>query len=222
MSIERKKILKSYLILCEGKDAEGFLINYLESEALAKDQRFSNDIQILDFGGNENLSNYLMNLMNMDKFDRVTSLAVIRDAENDYDKACREVIGSLRKCGFTFPSKCAEWVDDKSGMLRIGFILFPLNNTAGTLEDLCLRTLSENNSKSVLHSIDSFLDIMESSCGRNYRRRHKNKVHTYLSSSEKYVTMPLGMASRAGAFNWNSAELEPLKIFLEKGFDISK
>ena len=32
---------------------KGFLINYLESEALAKDQRFSNEIQVLDFGGNE-------------------------------------------------------------------------------------------------------------------------------------------------------------------------
>lgn len=35
MSIERKHIVKSYIILCEGKDAEQFLINYLESNELA-------------------------------------------------------------------------------------------------------------------------------------------------------------------------------------------
>ena len=29
MAIERKKIIKQYLLLCEGKDAENFLINYL-------------------------------------------------------------------------------------------------------------------------------------------------------------------------------------------------
>lgn len=63
-----------------------FLINYLNSKEFAKDQRFSNDIQVLDFGGNENLSNFLMTLRNMDKFDQVTSLAVIRDAEKDYEK----------------------------------------------------------------------------------------------------------------------------------------
>ena len=62
MPIERKKILKSYLLLCEGRDAERFLINYLECEALAQDQRFNNDIQVLDFGGNEDLCNFLMNL----------------------------------------------------------------------------------------------------------------------------------------------------------------
>ena len=66
---------------------KGFLINYLESEALAKDQRFSNEIQVLDFGGNENLSNFLMSLKNMDKFDQVTNLAIIRDAEKDFSKA---------------------------------------------------------------------------------------------------------------------------------------
>ena len=37
MSIERKQIRKSYLLLCEGRDAEGFLINYLNSNALAQD-----------------------------------------------------------------------------------------------------------------------------------------------------------------------------------------
>ena len=64
MPTERKNIVRSYLLLCEGKDAERFLINYLESKALAQDQRFSNEIQVLDFGGNENLSNFLMSLKN--------------------------------------------------------------------------------------------------------------------------------------------------------------
>ena len=65
MPIERKKIVKPYLLLCEGRDAEGFLINYLGSKALAKDQRFSSEIQVLDFGGNEYLSNFLMSLKNI-------------------------------------------------------------------------------------------------------------------------------------------------------------
>lgn len=219
MPIERKKIVKPYLLLCEGRDAEGFLINYLESEALAKDQRFSNDIQVLDFGGNENLSNFLMSLKNMDKFDQVTSLAIIRDAEKDYSKACQEVSCSLKKCGFISSENCGSWFHDDKG-LRVGYMLFPLNNCAGTLEDLCLRILSENNFKDILSSIDLFLKTMESSYGRGYRRKHKNKLHTYLSSSDEYVTMPLGLASSAGAFDWDSSELEPLKCFLSEGFSV--
>ena len=217
MPIERKRIKKPFLLLCEGRDAEGFLINYLNSNELAQDPRFSNEIQVLDFGGNDNLSNFLMNLKNIDKFDQVKSLAIIRDAERDYAKACQEVHSSLNKCGFESSECCGAWVHDPSG-LKVGFMLFPLNNRAGTLEDLCLRILSEKKNKNILSSIESFLDVMESSYGRSYRRKHKNKLHTYLSSSDEYVTMPLGTASRAGAFDWDSDELESLKCFLVEGF----
>ena len=217
MPIERKRIKKPFLLLCEGRDAEGFLINYLNSNELAQDPRFSNEIQVLDFGGNDNLSNFLMNLKNIDKFDQVKSLAIIRDAERDYAKACQEVHSSLNKCGFESSECCGAWVHDPSG-LKVGFMLFPLNNSAGTLEDLCLRILSENNNKNILSTIESFLDVMESSYGRSYRRKHKNKLHTYLSSSDEYVTMPLGTASSAGAFDWDSDELESLKCFLVEGF----
>ena len=217
MPIERKKIKKPYLLLCEGKDAEMFLINYLNSNVLAKDQRFANDIQVLDFGGNENLSNFLINLKNMDRFDQVTSLAIIRDAEKDFEKACREVSGALKKCGLTPLERCGSWDYDDTG-LKVGFMLFPLSDTAGTLEDFCLRILSEKNNENILFAIDGFLDKMESSYGRNYRRKHKNKLHTYLSSSDKYVTMPLGLASSAGVFDWGSDEIEPLKSFLTEGF----
>ena len=217
MAVERKRIMKSYLLLCEGRDAEGFLINYLNSNTLAEDLRFSDDIQVLDFGGNDDLGNFLMNLKNMDKFDQVTSLAIIRDAEKDYARACREVSGLLEKCSFVSPKHCGTWAQDDTG-LKVGFMLFPLSNSAGTLEDLCLRILSEKNSKDILSSIDSFLTAMESSYGRSYHRKHKNKLHTYLSSSDKYVTMPLGLASKSGAFDWSSDELKPLKIFLTDGF----
>ncbi len=217
MPIERKQIVKRYLILCEGRDAEGFLINYLNSKELADDPRFSNEIQVLDFCGNENLGNFLMNLKNMDRFDRVTSLVIIRDAEKDYDKACCEVSRSLNKCGFASPENSFVWVNDDTG-LRVGFLLFPLNNRAGTLEDLCLNILSEKNNKSILSSIDMFLTGMESTFGRKYRRKHKNRLHLYLSSSDEYVTMPLGMASSAGAFDWGSSELVQIKDFLSEGF----
>ncbi|MCR4655245.1 MAG: hypothetical protein K5770_03335 [Lachnospiraceae bacterium] len=217
MPIERKKIVKPYLLLCEGKDAENFLINYLESEALTQDQRFSNEIQVLDFGGNDDLDRFLVNLKNMERFDQVTSIAIIRDAEKDFAKACSDVTRSLRKSGIVSPGSYGTWVNDDTGV-NVGYLLFPLNNEAGTLEDLCLNILSESNIESILYSIDTFLTTMESFYGRSYHRKHKNRLHTYLSSSDEYVSMQLGLASKAGAFNWDSVYLEPLKRFLTEGF----
>jgi len=215
MSIERKHIMKSFIILCEGKDAQNFLINYLESNELAEDLRFSNEIQVFDFGGNSDLGDFLMNLKNMDKFDQVSSLAIIRDAEKDYDKACREVCAALKKSGYICPEHCGTWTTSNTG-IKTGFILFPLDNNAGTLEDLCLRILSEDGIKDILSETDSFLSELENSYGRVYRKKHKNKLHTYFSTSDKYVTMLIGTASKAGAFNWNSTELVPLKSFLKE------
>jgi len=218
MSFERKKIVKSYLILCEGRDAENFLISYLESGALKYDQRFSNEIQVLDFGGNEELESYLKNLRNMEKFDKVTHIAIIRDAEKDYSKACQDVVRSLNNSNFISSVDYGEWTCNDNG-LNIGYLLFPLNNREGTLEDLCLQILSAKNGQEVLSSVDEFLSSMKLSYGRMYRREHKNKLYTYLSSSDEYVTMQLGVASRAGAFKWDSDSLTPLKTFLAEGFD---
>lgn len=217
MAIEQNHIEKPYLLLCEGKDAMLFLIQYLNSSALADDKRYSDKIQVLDFGGNSNLKDYLNILKNMDKFDQVTSLAIIRDAEKNYEKACREVNKSLKTAGFRSLENSGIWEMDETG-LHIGLILFPLNGSNGTLEDLCLNILLEENNKDVLTSIETFLRLMESSYGRHYPRKHKNMLHTYLSSSNKYVTMQIGLASKAGAFDWTSDHLLPLKDFLSKGF----
>lgn len=48
--------------------------------------------------------------------------------------------------------------------------------------------------------------------------KHKNALHTYLSTSDKYVTMSLGIVAKSGAFDWEKDELEPLKLFLTEGF----
>ena len=50
------QILKSNLILCEGRDEQEFLIQYLNSTALSNTPEFSNDIQVIDFGGNSELT----------------------------------------------------------------------------------------------------------------------------------------------------------------------
>ena len=154
----------------------------------------------------------------MDRFAQVVNLAIIRDAEKNYEKACQSVAGSLRRCGFASPAGNGTWTHESTG-LNIGYLLFPLNNKAGTLEDLCLHILSESNNQDILLAVDTFLNTMESSYERIFTKKHKNKLHTYLSSSNEFVTMPLGVASKAGAFNWESISLEPLKRFLEDGFN---
>lgn len=82
------QILKPNLIICEGRDEQEFLIKYLNSSALSAVPGFSNDIQVIDFGGNSELARKLNILKNMENFDSLTSLLIIRDAETNAESAC--------------------------------------------------------------------------------------------------------------------------------------
>ena len=211
MAIERTRIEKHFLLLCEGRDAEGFLIAYLNSAALTFDSRFSNDIQVMDFGGNDDLKNYLLNLKNMDGYEKVKSICVVRDAEKDYSKACVEVERAFLQAGFTAPDCCGKWTRESS-CPNVGYMLFPFREAHGTLEDLCLMITKE--SDDVLMLADTFLSEMETNYERVFPRRHKNKLHVLFSANDSFVTMKLGEAASAGAFNWDSAYMSPLREFL--------
>ncbi|MBQ6481207.1 MAG: hypothetical protein IJI45_08830 [Anaerolineaceae bacterium] len=102
------RILKPFLILCEGKDVENFMICYLESSALADDPRFSNDIQTFNFGGVENLKVFIGNLTRMDRFETVHRMLVLRDAEMNVDQAIRTVQNAFQSNIMAVPDRPHE------------------------------------------------------------------------------------------------------------------
>ena len=81
----KKIISKPHLILCEGEDATQFIIEYLEY--LRRREKGFENFLALDFGGNEELPNFLFDLQVYPGFDIVTSMTVIRDSEVDHDSA---------------------------------------------------------------------------------------------------------------------------------------
>lgn len=210
------QILKSNLILCEGRDEQEFLIQYLNSATLADTPGFSNDIQVIDFGGNSELAKKLEILKNMANFDKLTSLLVIRDAETSAESACREIQRALRENGFPIPQAPHRWEGE---LLKVGFVLFPTcDNTLqdGTLEDLCLSILSEQSADDTLEEIGLFLTRLENRRQRTLSRIFKAKLHTYFSVHSDYVSLKIGEAATAGAFDWNNIALKPLKSFIEE------
>jgi len=211
-----EQIIKKNLIFCEGRDAENFLIAYLNSTALSDIPSFSNDFQVMDFGGNSNLSTFIANTMNMENFDTVESILIIRDAERDGKRAEQDIISALNQNGLSVPSTAYEW---KGDLLKIGYVLFPTCDCSiqsGTLEDLCLSILSENCSGEILNDIQAFMNAVGAKYNRVYPHEFKSKLHTYFSITDKYVSLKVGEAASAGAFNWVSPQMLSLKNFLLK------
>ncbi len=210
------KIRKQHLILCEGRDAEEFLIAYLNSDALSDIPSFSNDFQVMDFGGNENLSNYIELLKNMEGFEQIKTILIIRDAERNTTNSIKQIQATLQKSGLPVPEVTYCWQGET---LKIGFLLFPTCDSTvqiGTLEDLCLSILKEHNSQVIINEIVDFMKNLENNYNRTFPHEFKTKLHSYFSITDDFVSMKIGEAARAQAFDWNHENLAPLKNFLMK------
>lgn len=211
-----KKVLPGmeHLILCEGQDEWSFLVTYLNSPALSDIPKLSTVVQVEDFGGNSNLKNQLELWTKAPGVDELKSIIVVRDAETNAEGAQQSIIHAFGAVNLPQPASPCQLVQSDS--LTTGFILFPAcNNTLvnGTLEDLCLSILEETD-KQALQEINSFLADIKEKGVRTFPREFKTKAHTYLSITDKYVSLKIGEAAKAGAFDWTSNKLQSLRDFL--------
>ena len=206
-----------HLILCEGIDAYFFMIWFLD-DIKKQEQQFSS-FKVYDFGGIKQLTSYLTSLTKIGEFeDIVKSITIIRDAETNAAGTCRSIQYSLRSLGFAEPdSPCTPKKDTTVNYpdITTGFLLFPtcsekLEN--GTLEDLCLNILQKENASSILDNADKALK----SCNTEFSCPHKNRLHTFFSLTDEYVSLKLGEAAKCKAFSYNAPEIKSLKDFLEK------
>lgn len=207
-----KKIEEKHLILCEGPDAVGFLNEYLYNQV----PEWNGTIQVANFGGNQELRKSLELLQVTPGFSDLCSLLIIRDAEKNAQAAVAQIQSALKKYSFAVPETQGEW---KDGTPKTCFLLFPSlgkNITNGTLEDLCLSFLAENEADNVMGQIDTFLDTLNQDGLRTFSHLHKTRLHTYFSITNKFVTKNVGLAAKAGAFNWSHPSLAPLKDCLSK------
>lgn len=172
------------------------------------------DVQVFDFGGNEELQNFIATLKKMEGFDQIRSMLILRDAEKDASQAQRDVCTVLKAETLPIPDSACSWKQDK---IRVAYAFFPNcaeNPENGTLEDLCLDILSEKN-KTILGKIDGFIEKLKEECNREFPHEFKTKLHTYFSVTDKYISLKIGEAAKAGAFSWDDKKLLPLKWCIE-------
>lgn len=195
------------LLLCEGVDEKNFLIWYINNH-LRKESAVYDNIQIYDFGGNEELPRKLALLPAVAGFDGIRGLGIVRDAEGDAVGAEE----SIKNCLIQRNIDAAYYLlpgKDKSGKWQ-----------NGTLEDLCVNILKESFDtdelprKEIVCFADEFLAKVERARSCKFARKHKNLLHTVFSGTDKLVTAKIGEAARMGAFDWESDFLNDLRQFL--------
>ncbi len=222
MGFKPEAITCENLILCEGMDECLFFCWYLQSEEKkADDQRLSENIQILDFGGNEQLEAFLNIIKNTPGYELVKNLIIIRDAEKDAGKAVRDIQKALSAAGFSTPDSPCKWTD--GGEPSTAFLILPSLKSEpidGTLEHLCMKIIKEEYSpKVVIGAVSSAMDKLKEEGIREFPHDFKSKIHGFFSMTDKFVGNKIGEAARIGAFDWNSEELAEFRNLLIDGMD---
>lgn len=203
MKIQHKKVL-----LVERLDEIGFF------EALCK-HIVIDDIQIIQTGGKDKFKLEFPVILNAPGFEKVTSIGIVRDADDCVDAAVNSVKYQLNKYSLSVPNGHAEFATDSD--VNIGIFVMPGNADNGMLENLVLDTVNDHPVKVSADSyIDELKDRLIDNTDVNFpRNESKARLHAYLSGMEKFVPS-LGMAAKKGYFNLASDQLDDIKCFLER------
>jgi hypothetical protein len=164
------------------------------------------DIDIHDFGNNENLRPYLETFTKTQGFRSVKRLGIIRDAETSADSALQSVRDSLRNAGLEYPSLRVETT---SGSPSISVFLLPDTTSEGNLESLLWRTIKDT---SEARCADEFLKCLDLG-SIAITRRDKARVQAYLASKHR-PHGSVGVAAQRGQWDPKHDAFSEIRRFL--------
>ncbi len=193
-------ISKSRVLIVEGEDEKRLfseLIAYLDLP----------DIEIRAIGGKTKIHGNIRALTITSGFDKVTSVGVIRDADEDPTAAFQSVCGALQNAGLARPTEPLQPAGDSP---RVIVMILPNGETSGMLENLCLESVRED---PAMRCVDEYFECLEERVEKLPRNLSKARVHTFLASRER-PDLRLGEAAQKGYWPWDHPAFEQAKLFL--------
>ena len=207
-----------YVIICEGKDEYAFLISYLNY--LEKNEgAFVDCHNVIDFGGITDVNQGLENLKMYPHYEDMKGFLIVRDAERDARGAVSSVKHHVKQVWGLDLGDDGEIGISAEG-IKIGYYLLPGLDEGGsfvngTLEDLCVDIIAgsscSTSAEELMSITDSCMLSLIESRGKEFICPHKNRLHLYLSATDKYVGAKVGEAASWGAFDLASPKLSQLK-----------
>ena len=167
-------ITKTKILLVEGNDE----LNLFEE--LLNDLNLNDQIQVIEVGGKTKFSPKLSGIKSMPEFRTiVTSIGIVRDADDDPISAFQSVCSALRKNQLPEPNAPLVTVQ---GRPHVTVMIVPDRNTIGMIENVCLESVNDD---PAMECIDQFFLCLENK-GRVLADNQvpKARVRAYLTSRE--------------------------------------
>lgn len=200
-----ESITKKKLLAVEGKDEVIFF------KELFKHMGMYDIVQVLDVAGKDNFKKEMPLLKKATGFSDLEAIVIIRDADNSYQSAFESIKGVLEKIeGLQVPNKPGEF---SRGNPKVGVFIMPDNSSPGMLEDLCLETVKD---KEEMECVKQFI-----ACAKQLKNPPKEKdipkaqVQAFLAIKPD-VPNSVGRGAQKKIWNFDAAELNPLKVFLSQ------
>ena len=197
-----------FLLLVEGTDDYWFFRRIME-------RRQSENIQIIQFNGKDNLGNFLVNALvpSIMSSDVVKAIGIIRDADDSYARAFQSVGDSLRRAGLPVPSAPLSPREGtlSDAAIRVVAYILPDNRSTGDLEVLCLGAVSR---AAAMPCVAGYFDCL-GSIDHIPRQESKARLSVFLSANQDNPNLLIGQAVAAGVIPWDSPVFDNIHQFLD-------
>ena len=190
-------------LLVEGKDQKNFF------EALLRHIGLQNNVQIQDYGGGDELHNFLPAFAKMPKFKSMKSIGIVRDAENSEQATFQSVQLSIRNANLISPSQVGT---ASSGNPTVTVLILPGGGRRGMLETIICRVFAD---KPIDNCIDDFFNCAQLLPDVSITSREKSRAYTYLATTSRPFHS-VGVAAKAGVWDLDHPAFNEVRDFLSR------
>ena len=142
-------------------------------------------------------------------FPIVTSIGIVRDAEESAIGAFNSVRGVLERAALPVPNAPERRTGEKPS---VSVMILPGENMSGMLETLLWKTIGDDD---VRNCIDQFFGCVEAVHGRITHRPHKARARAFLAT-QRDPHLSVGDAAKRGSWDLDHIALEPVHAFLRE------
>ncbi|MBN2196882.1 MAG: hypothetical protein JW751_29015 [Polyangiaceae bacterium] len=194
------------LVLGEGRDEQRFFSWLLGATGCA-------DVQVLEYGGKNNLGAFLKALPSVTGFSNVARLVVTRDADESAASAFQSACSGLRSAGLPVPTELGVLGGADAGP-RVAVHILCGDEGLGALEDVVLRAVAGDPATAC---VDALVACLADRGALPVRHRlGKAKLQAWLASRER-PGLQLGEAAQAGYLDATSAVFGDLVRLVRDG-----
>ena len=178
------------LILVEGNDEYDFF----------KFLGIKEDIQIHAYEGKDHLKLELETIKNVEGFDNLRRVAIVRDADTDPTSALQSVLQQWANAFRTTKPKVNSdsWFGDVDGR-EWSVWLMPRPDASGDLEELLWQAVAPSDHRSCIHALIECLNVADNT---PFRTETKARLYSWLATQRDPIKeLHSAFQSRSGLFN---------------------